>query len=124
MNISDLQAISLLRTARWHPNGLEEWSALEWAGAMAGEAGEACNAAKKLKRLETELQSINNEVGRHFVTCDEARLQVAKEIADTILYGLILATRVGFTGAEFECIIADVFNQKSQEYNFPERVQP
>lgn len=94
-----------------------EWSALEWAGAMAGEAGEACNAAKKLKRLEDGLASIN-EPGRHFSDLESARVQVAQEIADTIIYGLLLAARVGVT--DMEAVIRQVFNAKSEQYGFPE----
>ena len=69
LTIRELQKISEKRTKRWHPGGLEEWSPLEWAGAMAGEAGEACNAAKKLKRLETGLKSINFGTGQALSGC-------------------------------------------------------
>ena len=61
MRLNELQQLNVSRAQRWHPGGLAEWSALEWAGAMAGEAGEACNAAKKLKRIETGVANINRQ---------------------------------------------------------------
>lgn len=118
----DLQMLfekSKSRANRWHDRGIEDWSPLEWAGAMAGEAGEAANAAKKLKRVETNMMSIN-ESARHYVSVKDARLEVAKEVADTILYGLLLMARVGIYHPED--IIRQVFNKKSEEYGFPERV--
>ena len=119
MNINDLLQINTQRAARWHNGDIAEWSPLEWAGAMAGEAGEAANAAKKLKRLEGGLASIN-EPGRHFDTTRAAAEKVVEEIADTILYGVVLAARVGVT--DLESVIRRVFNRKSEEYGFPERL--
>lgn len=110
---------SLSRTSRWHPNGVQDWSPLEWAGAMAGEAGEACNAAKKLKRIADRLQNINLEPGRSLTECESASRHVGREVADTILYGLLLAVRVG---VDLESTLIEVFNQKSEEYGFPERI--
>ena len=120
MKINDLFAVNVERAKKWHPGGIEEWSALEWAGAMAGEAGEAANAAKKLKRVESKLQNINAP-GRSLIDVEAARTAVAEEVADTVLYGLLLMARVGVTDPQ--SVIALVFNRKSQEYGFPERVE-
>lgn len=119
MTINELFAINVERCKKWHPGGIEEWSPLEWAGAMAGEAGEAANAAKKLKRVESKLQNINAP-GRSLIDVDAARVKVSEEVADTILYGLLLMARVGIQNPER--VIAEVFNRKSEEYGFPERV--
>lgn len=107
------------RCKKWHPGGIEEWSPLEWAGAMCGESGEAANAAKKLKRVESKLQNIKAP-GRCLIDVDAARVKVSEEVADTILYGLLLMARVGVTNPER--IISEVFNRKSEEYGFPERL--
>ena len=119
MRINELFAANVTRANRWHKGGIEEWSALEWAGAMAGEAGEAANAAKKVKRLEHNLKSINHE-GRHFEDVESAHHAVAKEVADTVIYGMLLMARVGVTDPE--AVIRDVFNKKSEEYGFPDRL--
>lgn len=119
MDVNDLFTTNVTRANRWHFDGIEEWSALEWAGAMAGEAGEAANAAKKLKRLETHIASINDDE-RHYTDIESARRAVAKETADTIIYGFLLMARVGITDPA--AVIREVFNAKSAEYGFPERV--
>ena len=86
---------------------------------MAGEAGEVCNAAKKLKRLEDQIASINLEDGRSIQDIETARTFIVREIADTILYGVLLAERVD---RDLEAAIVEVFNSKSEEYGFPERL--
>lgn len=119
LTLSQIMATNVLRAARWHPGGLAEWSPLEWAGAMAGEAGEACNAAKKLKRIDGQLQNINTEEGRSLTDRQAACHQIAKEVADTIIYGVLLVAAVG---EDIEAVLVDVFNKKSEEYGFPERL--
>lgn len=115
---------SISRANRWHNGNMNEWSPLEWAGAMCGEAGECANAAKKLKRLEDGIKSINvndpdSETVRHFDDVETARQVVGKEVADTILYAVLVAARVGVNLPQVLC---EVFNRKSEEYGFPERL--
>lgn len=120
LTIRFLQYINAKRAVRWHQNGgIKSWSALEWAGAMAGEAGEACNAAKKLKRIEDQIANL--EEGRSLTDEQNASSQVVDEIADTVIYGVLLAERVGL---DLEEAIRMKFNRKSEEYGFPERIPP
>ena len=119
IGINQLFGMNVARAIRWHKGGIEEWSALEWAGAMAGEAGEAANAAKKLKRLECQIASVN-EPGRQFDDIHEAQAAVAREAADTIIYALLLMARVGVDNPE--ALIREIFNTKSEQYDFPERI--
>jgi NTP pyrophosphatase (non-canonical NTP hydrolase) len=119
LTFNELVEANLSRVVRWHPGGLHEWSPLEWAGAMAGEAGEACNAAKKLKRIDGQLANINREEGRSLTDRRAACQQIAKEVADTIIYGVLLASAVG---EDLEAALIDVFNRKSEEYGVPERL--
>lgn len=118
LDLDQFQSINAHRGRRWHQGNLSQWSALEWAGAMAGEAGEAANAAKKLRRLDLSLP--NREAG---LTKDDAallRAQVAKECADTIIYALLLMSLMGVNASD---VIAEVFDHKSIEYGFPERAR-
>ena len=77
----------------FHP--LEEWNPAEWSNAMAGEAGETCNKTKKLLRGE-----------------DIPLEDIGKEIADTIIYADLLATRLGIN---LEQAIINKFNKVSEE---------
>lgn len=114
-----LQEASKSRAARWHgdaPAG--KWSLLEWAGAMCGEAGEAANVAKKIKRIDggmwgqanaRETQSLRAQLVDHLAT----------EVADTILYGICLLNELDFDAQE---LLRSVFNEKSEAAGFPEKV--
>jgi len=105
------------RCARWHgtfPNRTnDDFSGGDWANAMQGEAGEAGNVVKKLRRLELGLASQNNG------TEGELMEKLSKEIGDTFIYLDLLAQYYGLdTG---ECI-RQAFNQVSEREGFPERI--
>ena len=117
IDVRTLQATSEQRSNRWHKTGIQDWSPLEWAAAMAGEAGEACNAAKKLRRLEGDIANLDKRLA--LGEADEYRRLIAEEAGDTIMYAVLLISRVGH---DAEDIIRYVFNTKSQEYGFPERL--
>ena len=57
---------------------LDHWSPTDWACALAGEVGEACNLVKKLRRGE--------EVEPY---------RIGYELADTVIYADLLAARLG-----------------------------
>jgi NTP pyrophosphatase (non-canonical NTP hydrolase) len=118
MSFVGLRAANASRYKRWHKGGLEEWSVTDWATAMMGEAGEMCNAIKKLRRIETDALNIN-EPGRQFTDRKTAVESIAKEMGDTLIYMDLLAQRLG---VDLEKSIIEVFNQKSKEYGFPERL--
>lgn len=68
---------------------IEDWSPTDWATAMAGECGEACNEVKKLRRLDGADAALDSEMER-------ARLRhhVALELADLVIYADLLAARL------------------------------
>lgn len=75
------------------------WNLLEWAGAMAGEAGEAANVAKKLRR---------GDYARDHAAGVRA---LADELADVIAYADLLAERAGI---DLAGAVATKFNAVSQ----------
>lgn len=103
------------RVVRWHgPAGLADWSPLEWAGAMTGEAGEAANKAKKLLRLLRGTPGSRNPA-----TVEIAREELAEECADTFIYlDLLCASQ----GIDLEGAIRATFNSVSEREGFPERL--
>lgn len=119
ISFHDVFVINSERANRWHDG--HPWNPLEWAGAMCGEAGEAANAAKKLKRVLDGIATIN-EGARHLPTQYDAENAVVKECCDTILYALLLARSAGASAGSFEYTLREVFNKKSTEYGFPERI--
>lgn len=124
LTFRQLMEVNLSRVARWH--SLRDWTPLEWAGAMCGEAGEAANFAKKLRRVEAEMANNDKRMFGLVVPKEQLvqvyREGVLKEYADTVIYGVLLCGRVGATPEQVEKAIRDVFNAKSEEYGFPERL--
>ncbi len=65
--------------AHSEPDG-SDWSIAEWTNAMAGEAGEACNIAKKLLRGD-------------YLDPTTGILELLKELADVVIYADLVAQR-------------------------------
>ncbi len=59
-----LRAANATRCARWHDGGVADWAPTDWANAMAGEAGEACNAIKKLRRVDDQIANMSADPAR------------------------------------------------------------
>jgi len=118
LTFKDLADANATRVMRWHPKGLQDWSAMEWACAAAGEMGECCNAVKKLKRIEDQIANLN-EPERQLTDKPSAVLAIGEEIADTVIYLDLLAQRLGIDIASF---VRHKFNATSKKYGFPERL--
>lgn len=114
MRIQDVVEECHERALLWHPGGLEEWSVADWATAMAGEAGEVCNAVKKLRRIQTGARRASGPENEA-----EAVKQIGDEIADTFLYLVLLADRIG---VDFEQAVRQKFNAVSIREGFPQRL--
>lgn len=107
---------NLERALLWHKGGLQEWSVAEWTVAMAGEAGEVCDAVKKLRRIECAVASNNT---RQPENATDALLNIAKEIGDTAVYLDLLAQRLGL---KLEDCVRSTFNRISEREGMPQRL--
>jgi NTP pyrophosphatase (non-canonical NTP hydrolase) len=108
--------VNLARCLRWHPAGLNSWSLSDWAVALAGEVGEACDVIKKLNRLR------DNLVGNHKasqLTNESLMGELANELADVYLYLDLLAQAAQI---DLPAAIRAKFNVVSERNNFPERL--
>lgn len=131
LDIYTIQMASRSRMHRWHDG--DSWSLAEWTNAMCGEAGEAANVAKKIRRLEGRMRSMSRrlvvpepERTERAATIrltsdrmDELKPKLAKETCDAILYGICILNELGL---DAETVLRQVFNEKSEEYGFPERI--
>lgn len=113
-----LRAINIVRAMRWHPGGIEEWNIAEWTNAMAGESGEACNAAKKMRRIECKMQQAGGDKPAP-KTIEEAKRAILKEVGDTVIYADLVCQRIGM---RMEDAVVLAFNQVSVRESFPERL--
>jgi NTP pyrophosphatase (non-canonical NTP hydrolase) len=101
------------RRDRWHTPDTEPWSGADWSNAMCGEAGEAANVVKKLRRIETGTGAQNQP------TQGELRSLLAFELADVLAYADLLAQHYGI---DLRAAVADKFNLVSEREGFPERI--
>jgi len=108
LTFGQLTQVNLARAAHWHKGGIEEWSVADWAVAAAGEMGEVCDAVKKLRRIESGLESQNPSQPKDRA---DAIKKIAQEIGDTVVYLDLLAARLGLRLDE---CVADTFNRVSR----------
>lgn len=104
------------RCRRWHDPASEPWTGADWSNAMCGEAGEAANVVKKLRRQETFTAR-----GPDDPDASVLRSMLADEIGDVIAYVFLLAD---FYDIDVAQATAGKFNRVSVRQGFPERVQP
>lgn len=109
-----LRSVNVDRMRRWHRGANEEWNGADWSNAMCGEAGEAANIVKKLRRHETGM-------GRSYNTPDLEALhaKLGKELADIIIYADILGW---YYGIDLPSAVVEKFNEVSAAQDFPERL--
>lgn len=84
---------------------LYEWSPTDWSNAVAGEAGEACNVTKKMLRGDYGPDPVNNVMR-------VADSDLAKELADIIIYADLTAARCGIDLGQ---AVRDKFNEVSDK---------
>lgn len=88
-------------------HAIDKWTPTDWACAMAGETGEACNFIKKMRRLETGADRVPNREARWI----ELRDETAKELADVVIYADLLAERLGI---DLGKAVREKFNEVSR----------
>lgn len=114
LTFHDVSRINRVRCERWHPAfPADGWTGSDWSNAMAGEAGEACNLVKKLRR--DELGMVQAAAGKR----DDLLAKLATELGDTFLYLDLLAQ---FYGLDLAQCVTDTFNRVSVREGFPERI--
>lgn len=89
LDFNELRGANVRRCEEvFHP--LTDWSPTDWATAMAGECGEACNEVKKLRRLDGADNEQDEPAKR-----EELKTKIGKELADLVIYADLLAARLG-----------------------------
>lgn len=93
-------------------HNLNAWDTSDWFLAILGELGEAANVAKKLNRVRDGIPG-NKQ------TPDELRAKLRRELGDVFVYLDLTAQAHGFNIVD---AAIDVFNSKSEEIGYPERI--
>jgi NTP pyrophosphatase (non-canonical NTP hydrolase) len=93
LTFARFQQTNVKRCTEAFKHELGDWTPLEWAGAMCGEAGEAANICKKIKR---KIQGHGGDWAlRRDPSLDELIERLGEEIGDTVAYLALLAASVG-----------------------------
>ena len=105
------------RLRNWHGPETIPWIGSDWSNAMCGEAGEAANVVKKLRRIETNTyrgtKKTDGDIG-HLI------MLLERELADTVIYADLLAE---FYGLSLGDNVVAKFNAVSLRENLPQRLQ-
>lgn len=124
LTFAQLAHTSLPRAMRWHkgafftPGKPGYWNIAEWTNAAAGEMGEACNAAKKLRRLDEGMQQADGDSPAPRLV-EESVAKLMKELGDTVIYLDLCAQAIR---VRLEDCVTMAFNQISKREGFPERL--
>lgn len=119
LTFAEVSRVNRERAREWHgsfPDPADPWTGADWANAMQGEAGEAGNVVKKLRRLE--LGFLGNRVPDDNRE-EMLRAKLADEIADTFIYLDLLAT---YYGVDLPAAVARKFNRVSDELGMAQRL--
>ena len=115
LSLTALAQQNAARVKLWHHGETSPWSGADWSNAMQGEAGEAGNIVKKLRRHETGLATARD------LTVPILLDNLADEIADTIIYADLLAAHYGLNMA---AAVIRKFNLVSERENWPQFLYP
>lgn len=107
LNFSYLRHTNQARRDAWH--GTDEWVSSDWSNEMCGEAGEAANIVKKLRRIET------GAVRDGLTDRDDLINALGLELADVIICVDLLAMYFDIDLADF---IIHKFNSVSRKNGF------
>lgn len=115
LTFDDLTRANRRRCEKWHPGfpNDDTWSLADWSNAMCGEAGEAANVVKKIRRIQTGLS------GRVDPPSEELKVMLGEELADVICYLDLLATKAGI---DLPAAIVAKFNAISIREGFSDRL--
>jgi len=112
VSFGELRSVNVSRKIKWHGD-TDGWIGSDWATAMGGECGEALNVVKKLRRAEMGIAN------RGDPDPNELKVMLGFEIADTVIYGDLLAA---YYGIDLNGCVVTKFNAVSVKFGFPERL--
>lgn len=122
LTFHEVSEVNAKRADRWHrgfPHSEDGWTGADWSNAVCGEAGEAANVVKKLRRIETGLVQAEQGSVDNGVYTGILLEKLGTEIGDTFMYLDLLAQ---FYGLDIADCIVRTFNRVSMREGFPEMI--
>lgn len=110
LTFAQFRQANVARCLKWHPQGIESWSASDWLTALAGEMGELASLLKMRNRERDGLP------GNKFSPTDK---MIADEIADVLTYLDLMAAMLSI---DLGAAAVSKFNEVSERVGFPDRI--
>jgi NTP pyrophosphatase (non-canonical NTP hydrolase) len=110
LTFEEFRKANVTRCLKWHPGGIESWSASDWLTAVTGELGELASLLKMRNRERDGLP------GNKFSPTDK---QVADELADVVTYLDLLAVALHI---DLGKAAVEKFNEVSKRVGFSDRL--
>lgn len=110
ITFEEFRCANVARCNKWHPAGIESWSASDWLTAVMGELGELASLVKMRNRERDGL------AGNKF---SPSRKQIADEIADVFTYLDLLAASMDI---DLDVAVIEKFDEISERLGFPDRI--
>lgn len=122
LTFSEFSTLNRERASHWHDADLldGDWTLADWSNAMQGEAGEAGNVVKKMRRIELGAQQAEYQDWDEDSTRGDLLARLWKEIGDTAVYLDLLAQAVG---QNLGFCVALAFNRTSVKEDLPQRLR-
>lgn len=114
LSLKAFSIVNAQRCEKWHKGNSSNWRLSDWATALAGEVGEACNVIKKLNRIRDGLLG-----NKQSDSSASLYAQLGAELADSFIYLDALATAAAIDLADE---VRKKFNATSEQYGFEERI--
>lgn len=111
ITFAEFRKANVERCLKWHPKGIDSWSASDWLTAVTGELGELASLLKMRNRERDGL------VGNKFSPTDK---QIGYEIADVLTYLDLLAESLRI---DLDAVAVEKFNAVSERNDFPDRLK-
>jgi len=136
LDLAVLAEVNAERCRRWHPRSSVAWSLADWSNALCGEAGEAANMVKKLRRIETRTDTgpwgHESPRGSGITVPHDRDSQsrilskgIGLELADVVIYADLLAQELTrrYDGYSLSDLVITKFNAVSHREGFPEQLR-
>lgn len=111
LNFTRLRRVNSARSRRWLCG--DPWTGADKSNEMMGEAGEAANVVKKIRRIETRTP------GNDPTELPALLEKLAEELADVVITADLLAD---FYGIDLGAAVVGKFDLTSAKLGFPERL--
>lgn len=119
LNLARLRFHNSKRCAEWMKNSTEPWSLADKSNEMMGEAGEAANIVKKMRRIQTGVATGVTRGDQATFEFEDLRERLGEELADVIITADLLADAAGI---DLSDAVVAKFNATSMKNGLSERL--